>query len=581
MKAGFCSLIALQFRLLLDSLPHESITLSKAAMVDVMTKRKLAEYLFDRIKDSGVDTTFGIPGDFILPLYAAQEKTKLKTVVMTHEPSVGYAADAYARLKGLGVGLVTYGAGGLNMINSVGLAYAEESPLLIISGSPETRYRSQKPQLHHCVKNFDTQFNVFKEVTESQALLANPATAQDEIDRVFETTTKYSRPGYIEIPRDMVNYELDVQESAPSAMEAPSAALEEAVHEIIDRLKEAQQPVLFVGVEVRRFNLKDKVVALAEALNIPVVTSILGKASFPESHPCFAGNYFGQFGNPKVKEYVESADLILSLGTVLTEMETAGYTAKLPAKALIQCTAHEVTAGHHTYHGVNLRSLIDQLIDLTTSKVKPTLRFSLPSIEPELIEPKNGDKNLTVAHMINQLNDMMSEKFAVVSDVGDCLYAGMSLKTDIFIAPGYYSSMGFGVPAGIGAQIANPKRRSIILVGDGGFQMTGMEISTAIKLGINPIVILFNNASYAMLRFIDQKRDYYDLQRWDYALLAKALGGKGVTAQTPEEFKQALKDAKNSDSLFLIDARISEDDISPTLRRLTDHFGKKVKASIS
>jgi thiamine pyrophosphate-dependent acetolactate synthase large subunit-like protein len=111
--------------------------------------------------------------------------------------------------------------------------------------------------------------------------------------------------------------------------------------------------------------------------------------------------------------------------------------------------------------------------------------------------------------------------------------------------------------------------------------MTGMEISTAIKLGINPIVIVFNNASYAMLRFIDQKRDYYDLQRWDYALLAKALGGKGATAQTPDEFKKALTDAKNSDSLYLIDARISEDDISPTLRRLTDHFGKKVKASIS
>lgn len=546
-----------------------------------MTKSKLAEYLFDRIKDSGVETTFGIPGDFILPLYAAQEKTSLKTVVMTHEPSVGYAADAYARLKGLGVALVTYGAGGLNMINPVGLAYAEESPLLIISGSPETRYRSQKPLLHHCVKNFDTQYNVFREVTESQTLLANPNTAQEEIDRVFETTTKFSRPGYIEIPRDMVNAEIEVQERAPQSLEAPSAAMHEAVAEIIERLKTATQPVLFVGVEVRRFALKEKVIALAEALNIPVVTSILGKASFPESHPCFVGNYFGQFGNPKVKEYVESADLILSLGTVLTEMETAGYTAKLSAKVLVQATAREVTIGHHNYQGVNLKTLVDELIEQTTSKVKPTLRYTVPTIEPELIEPKHGEKDLTVAYMINQLNDMLSEKYAVVSDVGDCLYAGMSLKTDIFIAPGFYSSMGFGVPAGIGAQVANPKRRSIILVGDGGFQMTGTEISTAIKMGLNPIVIVFNNASYAMLRFIDQKRDYYNLQRWDYAMLAKAMGGRGTSCQTPAEFSAALKEAHNSDSLFLIDARISEDDISPTLRRLTDHFSKKVKASIS
>src|SRR5690606_29811371 len=123
---------------------------------------------------------------------------------------------------------------------------------------------------------------------------------------------------------------------------------------------------------------------------------------------------------------------------------------------------------------------------------------------------------------IEDLNDLLDDHFSVVSDVGDCLYAGLSLKTDIFIAPGYYSSMGFGVPAGIGAQIGEPARRSVILVGDGGFQMTGMEMSTAVKEKLNPIIIVFNNASYAMLRFIDKQRDYYDLSRWDYAGLAKA-----------------------------------------------------------
>src|SRR5215470_9158056 len=180
-----------------------------------MEKRKMANYIIRRIRDAGVDTTFGIPGDFVLPLYAAQAKSGLKTVVMTHEPSVGFAADAYARLRGLGVALVTYGAGGLNMINPIGLAYAEESPVLVLSGSPETRYRSQKPLLHHCVKSFDTQYKVFEEVTESQAILTNPATAQEEIDRVIDTTLKQSRPGYIEIPRDMVNYELEINRKAP------------------------------------------------------------------------------------------------------------------------------------------------------------------------------------------------------------------------------------------------------------------------------------------------------------------------------------------------------------------------------
>jgi indolepyruvate decarboxylase len=176
---------------------------------------------------------------------------------------------------------------------------------------------------------------------------------------------------------------------------------------------------------------------------------------------------------------------------------------------------------------------------------------------------------------------LLDDRYSVVSDVGDCLYAGMSLKTNIFIAPGYYSSMGFGVPAGIGAFLADRSRRPIILVGDGGFQMTGMEISTAVRLGLNPIVIVFNNASYAMLRFIDQKREYYDLARWDYAAIATAVGGKGVRAGTRADFQAALTEAKKSKELFLIDAVISEDDISPTLKRLTDHFGQKVRAAIA
>lgn len=552
-----------------------------------MAKQKLADYLFERIQETGVKHTFGIPGDFILPFYAAQIKTDLNTVVMTHEPSVGYAADAYARLKGLGVALVTYGAGGLNMVNPVGLAYAEESPLLVISGGPETRFRSQKPQLHHCVKTFETQHDVFAQVCEATTILDHPALAQSEIDRVFDTTLKASRPGYIEMPRDMVGLEIEREEelSARGKKEhgTDDKALAEALQDILEKLKKAEKPVLMVGVQVRRFGLMDKVVALAEALNIPVVTSILGKATFPETHPNFIGNYFGQFGNPKVKQYVEEADCIIALGAVLTEMETAGYTAKLPPENLIQINTAEVVVGYHSYAGINLAYAITNLVELLTAKLNPTMRFTVPKIEPELIEVLKNKTNLSVAAMIESLNELLEDNggYSVVTDTGDCMYAGMSLKTDIFLSPGYYVSMGFGVPAAIGAQLAMPERRPIVLVGDGAFQMTGMDISTAVKHGLNPIVIVFNNASYAMLRFIDQKRDYFNLPRWDYVALAKAVGADGVQANTPEQFAKALKTAKSSDKLFLIDAVIDSEDISPTLRRLTDHFSKKVKAAIS
>ncbi len=546
-----------------------------------MAKAKLADYLFKRISDAGAEYTFGIPGDFILPFYAAQERFGLKTAVMTHEPSVGYAADGYARLKGLGVALVTYGAGGLNMVNPVGLAYAEESPVLVISGGPETRFRQQKPQLHHCVKSFETQHNVFAEVTEAQTILTDPNSAQEEIDRVFDTVLKASRPGYIEIPRDMVNHEVTVGQKAPLSVEGSSQALEEALSEIIRKLGNAERPVLFVGAQARRFKLVDKVMALAEALNLPVVTAILGKASFPETHPNFIGTYFGQFANPKVREYVESSDCILCLGVVLTEMETGGYTAKLEPSRLIQATATEVTVGYHSYNGLDLSALVTELSARSTSKLTPGKRFNIPQIDPEDTSAAADKKELTVLAMIDELNKYITDQHSVVSDVGDCLYAGLSLKTNTFIAPGYYSSMGFGVPAAIGAQLADRNRRPIVLVGDGGFQMTGMEISTAVKLGLNPIVIVFNNATYAMLRFVDQQRDYYKLPRWDYVALARAVGAQGAQAGTRADFLSALKEAEKSKGLYLIDAMLSAEDISPTLRRLTDHFGKKVKAAIS
>jgi indolepyruvate decarboxylase len=417
-------------------------------------------------------------------------------------------------------------------------------------------------------------------VTAAQAFLDNPKTAQERIEHVLETIIKSSRPGYIEIPRDMVNAEIEIQELAPHSVEGESPALLEAVVEILQRLAASKRPVMLVGVEVSRFRLKEKVIELAELLNIPVITSILGKSAFPEFHPNFIGTYFGRFGDTGVREYVETADCIFNIGAVLTEMETGGYTATLPAENLIQLIARHASSGYKNYQGIDLKTMVDSLL-VQLKKLENRPHFEIPTIVNEAIKAPEGEDRLVVADIIEQLNPFLTDKYMVISDVGDCLYAGLSLKTDLFMAPGYYSSMGFGVPAAIGAQVAKPDMRAVVLVGDGAFQMTGLEMSTAAKLGTNPIIIVFNNSIYAMLRFIDQTRDYYELPKWDYTALAKAVGGEGMVAKTREEFAVALETARKSNKMFLIDAQIPQTDISPTLKRLTDHFGAKVRASIS
>jgi indolepyruvate decarboxylase len=269
----------------------------------------------------------------------------------------------------------------------------------------------------------------------------------------------------------------------------------------------------------------------------------------------------------------------------MTEMETGGYTAQLAPEKMIQICAHEVQVGERVYHGLTLQAVVAELLQINMSKVAPPVRFTIPKVEPEEITENPSVKHLTVKAMIEKLNNLLSGKrgadFSVITDTGDCMYAGMSLKTDIFLAPGYYVSMGFGVPAAIGAQLAMPERRPICLVGDGAFQMTGMDLSTAVKHNLSPIIIVFNNASYAMLRFIDQERDYFDLPRWDYVGLAKSIGANAARAESADQFGKALQAAVESDKPFLIDAMLAADDISPTLRRLTDHLGKKVKAAMA
>ncbi|HEU4754494.1 MAG TPA: thiamine pyrophosphate-binding protein, partial [Armatimonadota bacterium] len=263
---------------------------------------RLASYLFQRVRECGVEITFGIPGDFALPLYAAQEAAGMRTVVMTHEPSVGYAADVYARLRGLGVSVVTYGAGALNMVNAVAMAYAEESPLLVLSGAPEVFPRRRDTLFHHRVKGYDTQLRVFQEVTEASAVLDDPRTAAYEIDRVLDAVRSRSRPGYLEIPRDRVNAELDPNAPAYTRPEPDRDGLEEAIAEIVERLNRSRRVVVFAGQEAERFGLMEKLVRLVEKVDVPVATSLIGKTVVPEQHPNFIGNYMGRISDTAVRQ---------------------------------------------------------------------------------------------------------------------------------------------------------------------------------------------------------------------------------------------------------------------------------------
>jgi len=536
---------------------------------------RVGEYLFKRLKALGVRHTFGIPGDFVLPLYQALERTSIKPIVVTHEPSAGFAADAYARIKGLGVALVTYGAGALNMVNAIAQAYAERSPVLVVSGAPEIQDRRLDALVHHKVRTFESQLIVYQEITCAAAALNDPRTALEEIDRVLDAISRRKRPGYLEIPRDVVFATgARSQRAGLPARRPDPAALREVMGEVVARLNRSRRPVIYAGVEIERFGLMRKLVRLAEKLNLPVVTSMDGKTVFPETHRNFVGIYMGRVGSPEARQVVERSDCVLMLGALLTDVSTGLFTARVDQASLISASSEEVSVSFHRYPDVNLVELVQFL--LTTRAVKRRA-LRIPRRRRAALAAPPG--SLTTRAIVEELNTFLAPgRFTVVSDVGDCMYACVDLRTDTFLGPGYYNSMGFAVPAAIAAELAWPGRRPVALVGDGGFQMTGMDLGTAKAHGLRPIVILFNNGGFATMQAIAGKKPYFRVAPWDYVGIAESVGGRGVRVQSRATFRVALAEALRSRSAFLIEATLSPTDISPAWARIADEIRSRLYA---
>jgi indolepyruvate decarboxylase len=541
----------------------------------------LRSFLFDQLWARGVRHIFGIPGDFVLNLYEALERDgRFGLVRLSHEPAVGFAADGCARITGgLGVCCVTYGAGGLNMVNPVACAYAEESPLVVLSGGPGRIERRAGLPVHHEVKSFESQLRVYAEVTEYSAILDDPRTAAAHIARALDVAVKLKRPVYLEIPRDMVDVEIE----APAAdavleLKTDDGAVAEAVAEITERLASASRPVLIVGVEVHRFRLREQVVRLAERLGVPVASSFLGRGVFPSRHPQFAGTYLGVVSPPALRDVVENSDCALLLGELISDTSLGVSAQRLTEANLIICAAREVFIGHHRYQDTPLERVVTGLLDSPSLASRPAHTPAMPVVVAAGSQPRSADSApMTAVRLIEAANEFIEAHpdVPLVSDTGDCLFAAVEIQSNDCVAPAYYATMGFAIPAGLGLQVSSG-RRPLVLVGDGAFQMTGSEIAHAPALGCNPIVVLLNNNRWEMLQAFYPHAGYNDTVPWPFARLAELWGGRGVVARTIGELRAALSDAWNEPRFTLIEVPLAKGDISPVLSRFVKAFKERV-----
>jgi indolepyruvate decarboxylase len=537
----------------------------------------MGQFLFEYLHRHGVRHSFGVPGDFALPTFAWLDKSPIKSITMTHEPGAGFAADAYSRLNGIGLVCVTYCVGGLNVLNAIAGAYAEKSPVVVVSGAPGRKDREKDPLLHHKVKTFETQRRVYDEVTVASAVLLDEERAAWEIVRCVEACLRYKRPVYIEVPHDMVDREIPtIQDAAPARPESDPQTLAAALDEALGLLRAARKPVLLAGVELHRFGLAEIAVKMAERLNIPIAADLLSKSAVPENHPLYLGVYGGAMSSDmNVRKYVESSDCVLMLGNFITDMNLGIYTARLDRSRTILATTEAVRVKYHRYEDVQFRDFLDGLskAHLPPKKFKNTH----PHVEPKPLARSELTDRLTMKELFRIVSLHIDENCCVVSDVGDAIFGAVGIRTARraeFIAPAYYLSMGFAVPASIGVEIANPALRPIVLVGDGAFQMTGTELSTTVRLGLKPIVLVLNNEGYGTMRKI-RDGDFNIISQWDYGKICDLIGGGAATrAATKGELDGAIRSAMGSSALRVIDVQIPRDDMSPQLACMSSELAR-------
>jgi TPP-dependent 2-oxoacid decarboxylase len=538
----------------------------------------IGNYLIQRLYESGVHHVFGVPGDFVLGFDKLLEESAITFVNTCDEQGAGFAADAYARLRGLGAVCITYCVGGLKVANTTAQAFAEKSPVVVISGSPGINERIKNPLLHHKVKEFDTQLKVFQELTIASTVLDNPDIAFQEIDRVLNAALKYKRPVYIELPRDQV---FKIGNSNVYSTQSPEIentdALEEALREAVELINAARQPMILAGVEMHRFDLQEELLQLVEKTNIPVAETLLGKSVISELHPNYIGLYEGGMGNEYTRQYVETSDCLIMLGTFLSDVNLGIFTAHLDPKKSIYITSEKASIHLHNYEDVSLQDFMKGLVGAKILHRRFTANNPLQNPAPFTVVKS---QKITIERLFQCLNSFLGKDMIVISDIGDALFAGADLfihdKTR-FLSPAYYASLGFAVPAAIGAQFANSSLRPLVLVGDGAFQMTGMELSTAARYNLNPIVIVLNNCGYATERPI-RDGSFNDVLLWRYSRIPDVLGtGLGFDITTEDELDDALAQSRMHPEHFcILDVHLDPQDTSPALKRLAIALSKKV-----
>ncbi|NEI08822.1 alpha-keto acid decarboxylase family protein [Rhizobium leguminosarum] len=529
----------------------------------------VGQYLVDRLRELGLGHLFSVAGDYSIEwVNSYVEKSGIQVIEEVNELNAGYAADGYARLKGIGALCVTYSAGSLCATNAIAGSYVEKVPVVLINGAPSIKktltFEQTGYSAHHFISGRETDLQVFEYITAAAVRIDSPHLAPMLIDYALTQCITERRPVYIELLEDMVDLECtrpsNALKAAPDISDEDS--LNQSIAQISERLQNATKPLIWIGVEIDRFGLHDQAERLIRDLKIPYVTELLSKAILSEDDVQFAGVFDGESSSPYVQSLVKDSDFVLALGVWLTDINDLGWPIDLDKTAFASWDT--VKYGTIFNAEVSLADLVNGLIDKRlTCKAQ-----SLPAKTARQAPAVNPAGEITYQGFYDFIQQQIDGNTIVGADASLNYFGSLLLEVGArrgFIVQSSYSAIGYIGPAATGVSLAKQdKQRLLVFAGDGGFQMTAQCLSTQTRFNLNPIIFVMDNGIYGVEQWLADasvfhgNKPFYNsciLHRWNYSKLAEVFGCQGWKVDTYGELEEAINGAKenlNSPSIIQV-----------------------------
>ena len=539
----------------------------------------VGSYLARRLQQIGLKHHFAVAGDFNLVLLDQLLTVKeLEQVYCCNELNCGYSAEGYARACGAAAAVVTFSVGGLSAINAIGGAYAENLPVILVSGAPNSNDRATEHLIHHTLATHDWsyQLEIAKKLTCAAVSINSATNSPYQIDDAIRSALRERKPAYIEIACNIA--------SAPCAAPGPVSAvlgeepsdpetLRAAIAAAAEFLRGKQKPILLIGSKLRAAGAEKQTIELAEALGCAVTVMAAGKSFFPEDHPQFAGIYWGEVSAPGAREIFDWADSVVCIGTIFNDYSTVGWTALPSGAGVLTADQHRVYLEGHDFGRVYLRDFLSGLASKVQKRPATMVEYQRIRPHPQPQQSAEPDAKLTRAEIFRQVQALINADTTVIAETGNSWFNGMALKLPggaRFEIEMQWGSIGWCVPATFGYAVGASSRRIIALIGDGSFQLTAQEVAQMIRRKLPVIIFLINNHGYTIEVEIHDG-PYNNIKNWDYAGLIQAFNaedghGRGLRATHGGELEQAIEVAvANRDGPTLIECVIDRDDCSADL----------------